>query len=604
MLSLVLFLACQETAPHLGFRVSDSSTQPPPCQSRVTPPGQARGLLKFIRARRAGSHGSPPSRPPFPPDGPHSAASDQRGPSRRARRPIGPPWTVPQPAAAPARDDHHLGALCYGYEQGAYSQVLVMDAFTSNPKFARIAHDSSFKGWSVSTLGLGGWAGALSNTVSPVDSARRRVYMLLGTALTTGAQNVAWMVIQLIVLESTHIFNSPQFVGRFFIGWAVGSLSAVVPLYNSEISLLSSAARSSQSNSWPSFPIAYPTTRVGYGTNFISASNSVSWRLCLAGQGIPALLLAGLTLTLPYTPRWLVRKGRHAQALETLAWLRNMPPDSEIVQLEFVEIQAEAMFEAEVTAERFPHLLGKGAGKELKLQIAQFGELFATKHMFKRTAVACLTQFFQQMTGIDAIVYYAPTIFQSLGLPGHTVSLLAAGVIGVVFVISTLPAIATIDRIGRRPADWGRRGHGSDAHPRRSAIRDVPAALGKYGRGLVDGCISVVVCSVFRHVVGAGVVDCASTNWMTNFVVSVVVPDMLSAITYGTYLFFLMFLLMGIAFAIWVLPETYGKSLEEMDSAFGSAGHGGAENARMERILWSLQGDLRALSADNVNKSE
>jgi hypothetical protein len=47
---------------------------------------------------------------------------------------------------------------------------------------------------------------------------------------------------------------------------------------------------------------------------------------------------------LPYTPRWLIRKGRHEEALKTLAWLRKMPEDSEIVQLEYVEIQAEAMF--------------------------------------------------------------------------------------------------------------------------------------------------------------------------------------------------------------------------------------------------------------------
>ncbi|KAJ7758265.1 general substrate transporter [Mycena metata] len=112
-----------------------------------------------------------------------------------------------------------------GYEQGACSQVLVMDAFVSNPKFSRIANDSSFKGWSVLTLSLGGWAGALSNGYL-CDTISRRWTLVgpliccLGTALTTGAQNAAWM-----------------FVGRFFIGWAVGSLSAVVPLYNSEISL-------------------------------------------------------------------------------------------------------------------------------------------------------------------------------------------------------------------------------------------------------------------------------------------------------------------------------------------------------------------------------
>ncbi|KAJ7067756.1 general substrate transporter, partial [Mycena belliarum] len=175
------------------------------------------------------------------------------------------------------------------------------------------------------------------------------------------------------------------------------------------------------------------------GTNFISNTNSASWRVCLAGQGVPAIALAILSFTLPYTPRWLIRKGRTQEALKALAWLRKMPEDSEIVQLEFVGIQAEAMFEAEMTAERFPRLVGGGALTQFRLQIAQFGQLFTTIHMFRRTA------------GEPTFVYYAPTIFQSFGLGAKTISLLASGVVGVVFIISTFPAIATIDRIGRRP---------------------------------------------------------------------------------------------------------------------------------------------------------
>ncbi|KAJ7778704.1 hexose transport-related protein [Mycena maculata] len=511
-----------------------------------------------------------------------------------------------------------LGALCYGYEQGAYSQVLVMEAFTFNPKFSRIANDSSFKGWSVSTLGLGGWAGALANGYL-CDTISRRwtlfvgsMVCLLGTALTTGAQDAAWM-----------------FVGRFFIGWAVGSLSAAVPLYNSEISppeLRGTIVSIQQLAIVSGICVSF---WVGYGTNFISDTNSASWRVCLAGQGIPALALAALSFTLPYTPRWLIRKGRTQEALKTLAWLRKMPEDSEIVQLEYVEIQAEAMFEAETTAERFPRLVGGGTFREFKLQVAQFGELFTTIHMFRRTAIACLTQFFQQMSGIDAIVYYAPTIFQSLGLPGKTVSLLAAGVIGVVFVLSTLPAIATIDRVGRRPlliiggsgmalmliliaalsATYEPQWTDSAAGWTTAVFIWVYVAFfgTSWGAWLFlllrfifrllmrecdEGPVSwTVISEVFPLSTRAhGVALAASANWMTNFVVSIIVPDMLNKITYGTYLFFLMFMLMGIAFAIWVLPETFGKSLEEMDLAFGS-GEGQADMARMERILTSLQSE-------------
>ncbi|KAK7035868.1 hexose transport-related protein [Favolaschia claudopus] len=516
-----------------------------------------------------------------------------------------------------------LGALCYGgsvgYEQGAYSQVLVMDAFVNNPKFSRIANDSSFKGWSVSTLGLGGWVGALSNGYLCDILSRRwtllvgAIICLLGTGLTTGARDSSYM-----------------FAGRFFIGWAVGSLSAAVPLYNSEISppeLRGTVVSIQQLAIVTGICISF---WVGYGTNFISETNSASWRVCLAGQGIPALALALLTFTLPYTPRWLIRKGRGPEALQTLAWLRKLPQDSEIVQLEYLEIQAEAMFEAETTAERFPNLVGGGAFTEFKLQIAHFGELFTTIHMFRRTAVACLTQFFQQMSGIDAIVYYAPTIFQSLGLGAKTVSLLAAGVIGIVFVISTLPAIASIDRIGRRPLliiggagmalmliliaaltatyqpEWNKPAAAW------STATFIWLYVAFFGASWVGPVSWTVISEVFPLSTRAhGVALGASANWMTNastilrnFVVGIIVPDMLDHITYGTYLFFLMFMLMGIAFAIWVLPETFGKSLEEMDLAFGS-GEGQADMARMERILMSLrdQEEKRGNSVDS-NKNE
>src|SRR6186713_2251092 len=71
--------------------------------------------------------------------------------------------------------------------------------------------------------------------------------------------------------------------------------------------------------------------------------------------------------------------------------------------------------------------------------------------MFKRVIVATVTMFFQQWTGINAVLYYAPQIFQGLGLSSQTVSLLATGVVGIVMFIATLPAVLYIDKIGRKP---------------------------------------------------------------------------------------------------------------------------------------------------------
>ncbi|KFZ07066.1 hypothetical protein V502_09882, partial [Pseudogymnoascus sp. VKM F-4520 (FW-2644)] len=74
-----------------------------------------------------------------------------------------------------------------------------------------------------------------------------------------------------------------------------------------------------------------------------------------------------------------------------------------------------------------------------------------TMDNFKRVCTAWLVMFFQQWSGIDAIIYYASNVFVSLGLTGGTIALLATGVTGVVFIVSTVPAMLIIDKVGRKP---------------------------------------------------------------------------------------------------------------------------------------------------------
>jgi MFS family permease len=72
------------------------------------------------------------------------------------------------------------------------------------------------------------------------------------------------------------------------------------------------------------------------------------------------------------------------------------------------------------------------------------------RHLNRRLTIACLLQIIQQFTGINAIIYYAPTIFTDIGLTGNSVNLLATGVVGVINFFSTIPAIMYLDRWGRR----------------------------------------------------------------------------------------------------------------------------------------------------------
>jgi hypothetical protein len=95
------------------------------------------------------------------------------------------------------------------------------------------------------------------------------------------------------------------------------------------------------------------------------------------------------------------------------------------------------LFEKRSIAERFPHLAELTAMNTFKLQFVAIGALFKTKAMFKRVVVATVTMFFQQWTGINAVLYYAPSIFGQLGLTGNTTSLLATGVVGIVMFLAT-----------------------------------------------------------------------------------------------------------------------------------------------------------------------
>jgi hypothetical protein len=158
-----------------------------------------------------------------------------------------------------------------------------------------------------------------------------------------------------------------------------------------------------------------------------------------------------LHLHQPFSPRWLVHHNREADARKTLASLRNLSPDHDLIELEFLEIKAQSMFEKRTTAEHFPHLADGSAWSTVKLQFVAAGSLFKSKAMFRRVMLATVTMFFQQWTGINAVLYYAPQIFKGLGLSGTTTSLLASGVVGIVMWFATIPAVLYVDKVGRKP---------------------------------------------------------------------------------------------------------------------------------------------------------
>ncbi len=193
----------------------------------------------------------------------------------------------------------------------------------------------------------------------------------------------------------------------------------------------------------------------GYGSNHIGGigetQSNLAWQLPSIIQGIPAAILMMGIWWLPFSPRWLVKKGRDEEAIKTLSYLRKLPTDHPLVDIEYKEIKAETLFEQRAFAKNFPHLAEKEKQSVIMRELAQYWHILRKWDAFKRVATAWLVMFFQQWSGIDAIIYYASNVFEDLGLTGGTTALLATGVTGVVFFVSTLPAMLIIDKVGRKP---------------------------------------------------------------------------------------------------------------------------------------------------------
>lgn len=116
-----------------------------------------------------------------------------------------------------------------------------------------------------------------------------------------------------------------------------------------------------------------------------------------------------------------------------------------------MEIKAQSLFEKRTVAEHYPSLADGSWSSTIKLQFVAVGSLFTSKPMLRRVALATITMFFQQWTGINAVLYYAPQIFAGLGLSSTTVSLLATGVVGIAMWVATMPAVVYVDKVGRKP---------------------------------------------------------------------------------------------------------------------------------------------------------
>ncbi|OQV25459.1 Hexose transporter 2 [Hypsibius exemplaris] len=453
-----------------------------------------------------------------------------------------------------------MGGFLFGYEIGIIDQVLHMEGFGLifglKEKLQNTTIDTAqnpeVTGWITSTFLLGCVVGAAVSGVL-TDSIGRRFSILIGSLLFVigGAMQTGASVIGVL------------YAGRVVSGGGVGLMSAAVPLYIAETAPTETRGRL----------ISIYQLMVTFGILIASCVNAailstltgeLEWRLAMGMQIIPAAILLLLIIILPFSPRWLVAKKRDAEALTVLARLRNAPEKSEVVQTEFRGIKQEQDEEDAAGSVSWLELLQKGVRM--------------------RVFLGSMLQLFQQWTGINVILYYAATLFTNMGFSMTDSSVTFVVVNAAINFIATFPGMWLVERIGRTKLMIGGGLLMGLSHCLICLFIGLTPRLPSLSWGAVIFIyvFTIAFAASWGPVVwvyqseifpincrAKGTSICTISNWAWNAIIAKITPIFFRQISFYTYLIFGGMGFVMAAFVFFFVPETEGKSMEEMDKVFG-----------------------------------
>ncbi len=432
-----------------------------------------------------------------------------------------------------------IGGILFGFDTGVISGAILFIAKQWNltHKQAELA---------TSSVLVGAVLGALAGGVLG-DRLGRRLSILYATVLF-----LAGTLIVSIADGMTSFL-----IGRVLIGAAIGVASFMVPLYISE---LAPAQIRGSMVSLNQFAVTVGIL-VSYGVNYYYASTQ-NWRAMFAVGAVPGLILLFGMIALPDSPRWLFSVGLREAAEKVLRKIRGTPEVTE----ELAEIDEAIRSES---GGKVSDLLAPPVRLALIIGVG----------------LAIL----QQVTGVNTVIYYAPAIFKGAGLQSDTAAIAATSGIGVVNVVFTGVSLWLIDRVGRRPLLlWSVAGMtvALMVLGLGFALRGEAAEAGGGGLGLITAVSLMVYIAFFAIGLGpifwlliaeiyplklraAGMSVATVANWGANFLVAYTFLTMAAVL--GKAGIFWFYGLMGILtwfFVKRLVPETKGKTLEEVEEYF------------------------------------
>lgn len=430
----------------------------------------------------------------------------------------------------------------FGYDQGVISGALggIEKTFSLSVLLVQVV---------TSWVTLGALAGALAAGELADRIGRKRTVLIAGVLFTLGAlmQAVAPGVMVLVA-------------GRLIIGAGVGVAAVAAPLYAAELAPTAVRGR---------FISAYQLAiTIGIFLAYLVngwLAESDSWRIMLGVAAVPGLLLFGVALLAPESPRWLMKVGRRDDAA---AELHRVRPGIDVKpRLDSIEVA-----------------LREEGGH------ASWTELFH-REWRRPLMIGVWLAIFQQITGINAIIYYANQIFASAGFDTQASQTTATTwAIGGVNVAATLIAIAFIDKLGRRKLLLaGLAGMGASLIVVGFAFQFIitgaaatAAATGPSAAGIVTllALVGFIICFAFSmgpvvwtvineifpgHIRGRAVAVATAVNWGSAYLVSQSFLSLTGGI--GNSMTFWLFALFCLIAWVWIyfrVPETKGQSLERI----------------------------------------
>lgn len=343
------------------------------------------------------------------------------------------------------------------------------------------------------------------------------------------------------------VFNFYRILG----GVGVGLASAVCPMYIAEIAPAKIRGTLVSCNQ---FAIIFGMLVV-YFVNYMirnslgetseaiqTAMNAIGWRRMFVSEAFPAGTFGLLVLFIPETPRFLALKGRDEKAYSVLSRINGVAEARTILD----DIKA-------TVHEKREKLFTYGAAVIL---------------------IGILLSFFQQAVGINVVLYYAPRIFENMGATGDA-SMIQTVVMGIVNILFTVVAIFTVDKMGRKPLLM----IGSTGMMVGMAALAILSFTDSIGVAALVFIILytasfmmswgpicwVLIAEIFPNTIRSQAVAIAvASQWISNFLVSATFPSLSAWSIGGTYCIYALMALLSALFVWHWVPETKGKTLEEM----------------------------------------